>query len=103
MKTQSIVLSSIFLLSVSASALEQAPDQLEFNGIAFPDVVNCDKQHDAVIHTREHGSRKEYTDAKRQYLACENVKHSINIGTGYDLNDYMNLHASNDAAEKGDK
>ena len=101
MKISIILLSSI--LSLSASALEQAPDQSSFNGITYPDAVNCDKQYDAVIHTREHGSRKEYTDAKRGYLACENVRHSISRGTGYDLNDYMNLHASNDAEEKGAK
>ena len=101
MKIQLIVLSSI--LSFSVSALEQAPDQTEFNGIASPSIVNCDKQYDAVIHTREHGDRQSYTDAKRGYLACENVRHSISRGTGYDLNDYMNLHASNDAEERGVK
>ncbi len=46
--------------------------------------------------TREAGDRQLYTQAKREYLACENTRHSINSMTGYDINTYMIQHELND-------
>ncbi len=46
--------------------------------------------------TRETGDRQLYTHAKREYLACENTRHSIHNMTGYDIKTYMIQHELND-------